>query len=160
MKIIKLLLCSIITIITASMLSACSTTSKEPATLSNGKVYWIDSEKCVNYKIEEDNTTITCYDKDQNFTEQIQPMSPEAIAIYNNNLMLQRAQAQAILQENIQNMQLNSARIQQQQQQLQLQQQQHDMMFLQSLKSQQQLYTPPRSVKCNTIGATIYCNEY
>ena len=154
MNAVKLLLCSIIAMIALTMITGCSTTG--PATLSNGKVYWVNSEKCANYKIESDNTTITCYDKDQNPTGQLQPMSPEAIAIYNNNLQLQTAQ----IQESLQRAQLNFNKIQQQQQQ-QLLQHQQNLMFMQSLQSQQpQFYTPPRSVKCYTLGNTVYCNEY
>ena len=135
------------------MLNGCSTTG--PATASNGKVYWVDTKKCASYRVESDNTTITCFDEDQNITGQLQPMSPEAIALYKQNMMLQAAQIQA----NLQKAQANLSQLQLQQQQ-RLQQQQQQLMFMQQQQLTQPRFDQHRSVSCYTIGTTVYCNEY
>ncbi len=144
MNIIRLALYSIIVITSSALLTACSTTA--PTTLSNGKVYYVNSDKCANYRIEADNTTITCFDENGNETGQAQPMSPEAIAIYNQNLQLQLAQ----IQENLQKTSLNLQKAQQVQQ--------SHLQYMQNMA--------PRTIHCNTYGfygtspSSITCTEY
>ena len=76
-------------------LTGCSTSYTGPTTLSNGKTYFLNSDSCALFIIQKDNTTVTCFDKNNNFTGTAQPMTPESIANYHNMIQLQQ-QRQAL----------------------------------------------------------------
>ena len=89
MKITTLIACSLITIFNAILLTGCSSTPYVgPSTLENGKVYYRNFATCASYCIQNDNTTVTCYDKDFNLTGTMQPMTQEALANYYYNRMV------------------------------------------------------------------------
>ena len=91
MKLFTSFIClTLIWLISLLALTGCSTSYTGPTTLSNGKTYFINSDSCALFIIQKDNTTISCFDKNNNFTGTAQPMSPETIANYHNMIQLQQ----------------------------------------------------------------------